>query len=60
MFDKFGNIKGVIPVKPGTGSVPGSQKFVQRGFVSSSHLGTFRGSPHYDPLPGKASERSED
>jgi len=149
VFDKFGNLKEVIPVKPGTGSVPGpygnpdgsgrnavgsandldfsidrdqqyifvndvgnsslwvfdrllgnrilggfgrpghqageftlfhsvavdskgnmytgetvggrrSQKFVPRGFISTEHLETFRGSPHYDPLPGKGAERSGD
>src|SRR5437870_1757993 len=30
-----------------------SQKFVPRGFISTEGLETFRGSPHYDPLPGK-------
>jgi DNA-binding beta-propeller fold protein YncE len=149
VFDKFGNIKEVIPVKPGTGSVPGpygnpdgsgrnavgsandldfsvdrdqkymfvddvgnsalwiydrlqgnrilggfgrpghqageftlfhsvavdskgnlytgetvggrrSQKFVPRGFIATEHLGTWRGSPHYDPLPGKSSEHGDD
>jgi len=149
VFDKFGNIKEIIPVKPGTGSVPGpygnpdgsgrnavgsandldfsidreqkymfvddvgnsalwiydrlqgnqilggfgrpghqageftlfhsvaldskgniytgetvggrrSQKFVPDGFVSAKHLGTWRGSPHYDPLPSKSSGNHSD
>jgi len=37
-----------------------SQKFVPRGFISTRHLETFRGSPHYDPLPGNASEHTAD
>jgi hypothetical protein len=149
VFDKFGNIKEIIPVKPGTGSVPGpygnpdgsgrnavgsandldfsidrqqqymfvddvgnsslwiydrlqgnrilggfgrpghqageftlfhsvaldskgniytgetvggrrSQKFVPDGFVSARNLGTWRGSPHYDPLPSKKSGHGSD